>query len=270
MLTRRREQVGLILGLLVLNALLVWDLHRLWKGYQSRIEWVYARAAQRPAATPVSPLSHVAETQAFTEISSRNLFSPQRATRHPEEKEAQAPELPLLFGTMDLGEGRFALMAPGGQTSSASKRVLPGEEIGGYKLVSIAGAQVVVTWQDKNFTIDVSESARRVPRVVERTVSAGAPARTTTPSASASSRVTTVESATPSASNPLAAGAQRGKFNPAGTNAPPGAPPDAPPGTVMGGKQKVVKPTPFGDQVFWVDVEPTQNSTGQTQEKKVQ
>jgi len=35
---------------------------------------------------------------------------------------------------------------------------------------------------------------------------------------------------------------------------PPGASPDTPPGTVVGGKRKVLLPTPFGTLVQWQDV----------------
>jgi len=262
MLARRREQVGLIAGLLVLNALLVWDLHRLWKGYQSRIEWVHAGAAQRPAAPPVSPQSHEAETQAFVEISSRNLFSPQRTSWKPADEEAKAPEPPLLFGTMNLGEGWFALMAPGGQSAAVSKRVLPGEEIGGYKLVSIAGAQVVVEWGERKITLDVSESARRVPRVIDKTASVGstapAPASRAPTGFAATGGVPTVASSSSSTST---SGARQG-FGPAGFNAPPGASADAPAGTTIAGKRKVVNKTPFGDEVFWVDDTHPTNAAG--------
>ena len=140
-----------------------------------------------------------------------------------------------------------------------SKKVVPGEEIGGYKLVSIANSQVVVEWGEKKFTIDVSESARRVPRIIDRTASAKAerPASAppvTTAGASAP-RVTSVAPTASTASNKPASG-----YNP------PGADPDAPVGTVVAGRRKVVVPTPFGPQIEWQPVEqagaptPNQNS----------
>jgi hypothetical protein len=273
MITRRREQVSLILGLIALNASLVWDLHRLWKGYRERIEWIYAGKGERPAATSVSAASRTPEQQSFVAICDRDLFNPKRSMPKPAEQEAKVPDLPLLFGTMNLGDGWFALMSPGGQPAAVSKRVLPGEEIGGYKLVSIGISQVVVEWREKKFTIDLSESARRVPRIVERTVSsaASAPARTVEPPASATNvgHVTSAGSAPASATSPFPTSASRGKFNPAGYNAPAGATVDAPAGTVLGGKRKEVYKTPFGDEVLWVDVEQGQNSGGQTPEKKV-
>jgi hypothetical protein len=263
MITRRREQVSLILGLIALNAFLVWELDRLWNGYRERIEWIYAGKGEQRTATPSSAASRTPEQQSFVAICDRDLFNPKRAMPKPEEKEAKVPDLPLLFGTMNLGDGWCALMAPGGQPTPVSKRVLPGEEIGGYKLVSIAGSQVVVEWSEKRFTIDVSESARRVPRIVEKTVStvtAASPPKSPIPVVSAGiGSATTI--ASPIHSTETSGGRQG--FSPAGYNAPQGAPVDAPDGTVLNGKRKVIRKTPFGDQVWWEDVKPSTNTTGE-------
>ena len=138
-------------------------------------------AAARSGSTPArrhSLLPHprpaepgAGQPQSFVEIVDRNVFSPLRGSQPPQpQEEAKAPKPPLLFGTMNLGNGWFALMAPGDQPSPASKRVLPGEEIGGYKLVSIGTSNVVIEWQEKKITLDISESARRAP--IEKTASA--------------------------------------------------------------------------------------------------
>jgi hypothetical protein len=142
---------------------------------------------------------------------------------------------------MNLGNGWFALMAPGDQSSPASKRVLPGEEIGGYKLVSIGTSNVVIEWQEKKITLDISESARRGP--IEKTASASArPAPVTTAGSGANSAMPV---------SPFVGGA--GITSPA-RSAPPGASPEVPPGTIIGGKQKVLVPTPFGVIPVWQDV----------------
>jgi hypothetical protein len=263
MITRRREQVSLILGLIALNAILVWDLHRLWEGYRERIEWIYAGKGERPAATSVGSAGRTPEQQSFVAICDRDLFNPKRSMPKPQEQEVKVPDLPLLFGTMNLGDGWFALMSPGGQPAAVSKRVLPGEEIGGYKLVSIGISQVVVEWREKKFTIDLSESARRVPPIVEKTVSsvsAASPPKSPTPVVSAGSgSATTVASSIHSTET----SSGRPGFSPAGFNAPQGAPVDAPAGTAINGKRKVVHKTPFGDQVWWEDVTPPTNTTGE-------
>lgn len=264
MLTRRREQIILLAGLLVLNAILGGYLYRLWRGYRSRTQWIYSGTVPGPAAS-ASPAPAAPPPQSFAEIVNRNLFTPERASQSPDQQ-VKRPDLPLFYGAMNLGDGWFALMALADQPSAVSKRVLPGEEIGSYKLVSIAGSQVVVEWGEKTFTLDVWESSRRVPRVVERmertpTARTAAPPPTST----GPGRVTTVA---PAAAPSSVFEAERRKFSPAGYNAPPGATVDAPAGTVVGGKRKVVNRTPFGDQVFWVDAQPSASATGKENEKK--
>lgn len=264
MLTRRREQLVLLFGLIALNALWGWYLHRLWIGYRGHTQWIYAPIAAGSAATLTASPRAPAGAQSFTEIVDRNLFTPDR-TSHPPNENVKAPELPLLYGTMNLGDGWFALMASGDQSSGLSRRVVPGEKIGGYTLVSLSSSQVEVEWGGKKFTIDVSESARRVPRVIEKTAKTSAAHPVETPPANVRS-TTPVTSVAP-VSRP-AASDEKTKSSAAGYNAPAGAPPDAPAGTIFGGKRKVVNPTPFGDQVSWVDVESSEKSAGKESEKK--
>ena len=242
MLGRRREQILIISGLIGLNILLGWSLGRLWKDYRSRTQWLYVGASAHPAATLAAGPRQAGQPQSFVEIVDRNLFSPLRGSQPPQppQEEAKAPKLPLLFGTMNLGKGRFALMAPGDQPSAASKRVLPGEDIGGYKLVSIGTSNVVLEWQEKKITLDIFESARRPPGSVERTVNARvAPG----PRAGAA----------PNPGTPGTPGFARGASPPSPVLGPPGAPPDAPFGTVIDGRRKVLVPTPFGALVQWQD-----------------
>jgi len=243
MLARRREQIVIVLGLVGLNILLGWFLGQCWKDYRRRTEWLYASDSARPLATPAAGLNQEAgQPQSFVEIVDRNVFSPLRGSQPPQPQEgAKAPKPPLLFGTMNLGNGWFALMAPGDQSSPASKRVLPGEEIGGYKLVSIGTSNVVIEWQEKKITLDISESARRGP--IEKTASASArPAPVTTAGSGANPAMP---------ESPFVRGA--GITSPA-RSAPSGASPEVPPGTIIGGKQKVLVPTPFGVIPVWQDV----------------
>ncbi|HEV2495147.1 MAG TPA: hypothetical protein VG204_18965 [Terriglobia bacterium] len=255
MLSRRREQIVLLLGLIVLNALLAWDVRRLWQDYQQRTRWIHAATPPKSTPPATAPSQGALPTQSFAEIVDRNMFTPERTSQSPKD-EVKAPELPVLYGTMSLGEGWFALMAPGDQGASGfSKRVGVGEEIGGYKLISISGSRVEVEWNGKTFHIDAADSVRRARSVASavRAEPVPTPARDSA-SASGGPRVTMV--GTPSsASGPVSSGTSRQRSNVASNGPPPGAPPDAPAGTVIGGKRKVVNPTPFGDQVFWVDAD---------------
>jgi hypothetical protein len=243
MLGRHREQILIIGGLIGLNVLLSWFLGRLWKDYRSRTQWLYA-GASAPSRAPLAAGSNRTEQpQSFVEIVDRNVFSPLRGSPPPQPAEAaNAPKLPILFGTMNLGSGRFALMAPGDQASPVSKRVLPGEEIGGYKLVSIGTSNVVLEWQEKKITLDISESARLVPGIVEKTASPSLHPAPMTTAGSTTGLGTTVA---PLVVGPTASAARSSM---------PGAFPDVPEGTLVGGKRKVVVPTPFGPLVQWEDV----------------
>jgi hypothetical protein len=245
-LAKRREQILVIVGLIGLNVLLGWSLERLWKDYRQRAQWLYASPPAQPPATFKAGSDQARQPQSFVEIVDRDVFSPLRGSAPPQpHEEAKPPRLPRLFGTMNLGNGRFALMAPADQTAPASKRVLPGEEIGGYKLVSIGTSNVVLEWQEKKFTLDIFESARGVPGNFERTAGARS-------GGGATGGSPVLNTMRPVASTPTA-----GLSPPIPQSAPSVVAPEVPPGTVVGGKRKVVLPTPFGSMVQWEDVGPS-------------
>jgi hypothetical protein len=240
---RRREQILIIVGLIGLNILLGWFLGQLRKDYRNRTQWLYGGAPAQPPATRAAGSNQGGQPQSFVEIVDRNVFNPLRGSPPPQpQEEAKAPKLPFLFGTMNLGNGWFALMAPGDQSSPVSKRVLPGGEIGGYKLVSVGTSNVVLEWQEKKITLDISESARRLPSNFERTANARTAPRPT------------AGGPAPTAIGPTAPVSGAGLPPPVPQIGPPGASPDAPPGTVVGGKRKVLVQTPFGTLVQWQDV----------------
>lgn len=259
MLTRRREKIIVLLGLVALNLGFGWILSHCWKDYQARTQWIYAQTSTE-AGAPGAEQRISGTAQSFADIVNRTIFRPERTNELPAES-VKMPELPLLYGTMNLGDGTFAMMAPADQTNGLSKPVHPGEEVGGFKLISIGDSQVVVGWNEKQFTVNVWESARKLPRIVEKP----APTAPSTPpaaarsSASAASRVTTVAPATDSSDMTAAA---RKRWSPAGLDAPPGAPVDAPAGTVLGGKRKVVARTPFGTNIYWEAVEQAPKAAG--------
>lgn len=255
MFARRQEQIIVFLLLVAANAALGWYLHRQWNNYQTRVAWIYGGVAPvRPPAVSASRASN-AEAQTFAEIVNRNLFRPDRSNESAAEN-VKMPELPYLYGTMNLGSGSFSLMSPGDQPPGLAKRVVPGDEIGGYKLVSISGSQVIVQWGEKKVSIDVSESARRIPRIKELAAAPRTSAQAPVGGTSAA-QVTTVA---PTDGNSGQGSGKSTAF--AGFGAPPGAAADAPVGTVINGKRKVKRPTMFGDTYWWEDVTPTKPPTG--------
>ena len=253
MLARRREQILIIAGLIGLNILLGWSWGRLWKGYRRSTQWLYASAPAQPPATLKAGPNQAGQPQRFVEIVDRNVFNPLRGTPPPQpQEEAPPPKLPFLFGTMNLGSGRFALMAPADQPSATSRRVLPGQEIGGYKLVSIGTSNVVLEWQDKKITLDIFESARSNPGNAQRTASARYAGGGATAGYSA-----------PSTMRPTAVVSVAGPRPPVPQAGPPVTSPEVTPGTVVGGKRMVVVTTPFGPVNQWQDVNPSASQAPQ-------
>ena len=240
---------------MALNVLLGWLLVVRWKEYRNSIQWLSQRVAPQRALASATGSNQAGKPSSFVDIVDRNVFSPLRGSVPAQAKEeAKAPRLPVLFGTMNLGSGRFALMSPGDQSPPLSKRILPGEEIGGYKLVSIGTSNVVVEWQDKRTTLEITApvAVPRVPRVIERTANVRTGAGTTPGSAPGTSPVVV-----PNAGVGASATGRTGQ---------PGSEPNVPVGTVVGGKRKVVVSSPFGPLVQWQDVNasgsPTPQQTG--------
>jgi len=249
MLGRRREQI-LILGALIgLNILLGWFLVLCWKEYRARTQWLSRTPAAQHALAGGRGVGLARQVQSFVEIVDRNLFSPLRGAAPPQPAEAaKAPKLPILFGTMDLGNGRFALMSPADQSPPLSKRILPGEDIGGYKLLTVGASNVVLEWQEQQITLEITEPTSHSPSNVERTANL----RSGATGGGTPSQVSTVGSVSGGA-NPSTA---------ASLGAPAG-PQDVPAGTVVGGKRKVVVQTPFGSSVQWQDVGPAKSQEPQ-------
>lgn len=252
MLGRKRELIFIVGGLVALNVLLGWLLVGYWKEYRNSTQWLSQGVAPQLAPASVAGSNRAGQPSSFVDIVDRNVFSPLRGSvlaQAPEE--AKAPRLPVLFGTMDLGSGRFALMSPGDQSPPISKRVLSGEEIGGYKLVLIGTSNVVVEWQNKRTTLEITAPppVPRVPGVIERTANLR-PGVGPTPASAPGAAPVVVPNAGLGASA-------------AGRTGQPGSEPDVPVGTVVGGKRKVVVISPFGPLVQWQDVNATGAQTPQ-------
>jgi hypothetical protein len=252
------------MGLLALNTMLGWVWYREWQAFKSRTQWIYTGPTAESAEATTSQTA-AGIPQSFTEIVERNLFHPDRTSPGGQEG-IGAAEPPVLYGTMNLGAQWFALMAPAEQAATGVfKRVYPGEEIGGYKLVEIRGTEVVVESGGTTLTLNVAESSRRVARSPEKTPAARPAAPRPTGGARPASPVTT---AAPVVGTRQATTDERRKFGPAGYNAPPGAPVDAPAGTVFRGKRKVVRRTPFGEQIWWEEIERPEPQDERQDEKK--
>jgi hypothetical protein len=126
----------------------------------------------------------------WTRVSDQNLFSFDRndlAIAAPVTPLATGP-MPVLFGTMSLGEGPVALLAAGEVGDRRDSRPYSvGQTIGGWLLVEVANKSVVVESGGIRTTILMNDPTAQVPRGTGRTIAAG----------SATPQVSTVGAASP-------------------------------------------------------------------------
>jgi hypothetical protein len=130
-----------------------------------------------------------AGNQDWTLVSDQNLFSFDRndlAIAAPVTPVATGP-MPVLFGTMSLGEGPVALLAAGEGGARDSRPYSVGQTIGGWLLVEVANKSVVVESGGIRTTILMNDPTAQVPRGTGRTIAAG----------SATPQVSTVGAASP-------------------------------------------------------------------------
>ena len=136
----------------------------IYGGFEFRSQWVAAKARQAgmpgpaPKAGPPPAIAPLPQAPAvlpsgYAPIAINTLFDPSRnpnvappplpAPPPPEEP----PALPSLHGSMDLGDGPFAMMSESGATAYSEVRA--GGMIGPFKLVSFNRREFEVEWKGK-------------------------------------------------------------------------------------------------------------------------
>ncbi|MBI1956006.1 MAG: hypothetical protein HYS38_06390 [Acidobacteria bacterium] len=151
-------------GVLAVAAIwLAWRLVAEWGRANLRYAALAQANAQASAALlpslPRSPLPPIQE------IVAQNLFSPDRNNNLAQEKQAAPSPVPVVFGTMKLGEAYEVLLAEGGSSAGRGfRRVKQGEEFNGYTVVEIRDEKVVLEFAGQKTTVDVYQSANSVPR----------------------------------------------------------------------------------------------------------
>ena len=241
---RRRQLLLWHTGLVVAALLLGWRLAAEWR-HTNQLRYA---ASVPPSSASIAPLAPGVANQSLVfpgEIVAKNLFSPDRTSELAQPPAQQRPvsPLPVVFGTMKLGQHYEALMAesePGG--SRAFRRMKKGERLGDYTVVEIRENQVEVEYQGQRSTLDVYQSANSVPR---RQAAAAPAARPV------------VESAGSAPSQP----------SPSAQQPPRSVPPTIPTGssaatqpdpytriTIEGNRRKVERQTPFGTQVWYEEI----------------
>ncbi len=229
---RRRQLIVLHLGLALVAGGLAWRLAADWNRANLRYRVLSKASEPGAAGNPFSVAGY--EPLATQEIVEMNLFSPDRNNEGLQVEAGPRPPVPIVFGTMKLGESYEALMAERGSGGELGfQRVKTGQQMGSYKVLEIEDAQVVVEFQGQKTTIDVYQSARSVAPAPARPAAAAAPV---------------VESA----SAPAAAPSGPARSSPTATAAPqpPGATGDVRV-TIEGNRRKFERNTPFGVQTWY-------------------
>lgn len=251
-----RRQMAVINVVLLVAALgLAAKLRGDWRRANQRYAPLAATAqpAVPLAAPPAGKVTGAADLEV---IAQRNLFSPDRNNDLPKEivQRRPAPPEPLVIGTLNVGRGKIALMSESAATAGTmSRQVREGETFGGYQVVSIGDSVVVLEYEGQRKKVEVYTAAQQVP-APPSVAAAGRPAEPQV--------VSTASSAPPPATSQPApvtstgsTGVGPGPLVP-GTNFRLGTKDNLPAGTVIDNYRKVVRPTPFGNQVWWEPIKP--------------
>lgn len=239
-MTRRLRLLDL--GLLVVLALLSWQMRREWIWAHARTQKFLALRLQPVSVQPLTPLSKVAPLSAlaYAQAVMQNLFSRDRNAQVIIDPVAPPPEppvppFPVARGVM-LWDGVPPTVVLSERSGGEQKGYHPGDTIGEWKVVSVDSQYLVLGWNGKEFKKRLDELLDKTNLVADLPP---APAAAAPPPASASTN--------------LSNNAKTGPGLPMGDNSRgciPGDP--APSGTVVDGMRKVVTATPFGAGCQWV------------------
>lgn len=260
----KRKLLMLNLALLTLLVAGGFELHRRVEQARSRYEILRRFEAAKEAPAYPSPQAPGRVRQAdFLPIVDRMLFYQDRnaivEVEAPVEKVVERPALPVLSGVMNLGDGPIALLAD--DAKSDPRPVQAGEKVGEYTFLGFSGDKLKLAWQGEE--IEVSQdrlAAEPEPRGRSGSRAASSAGSTSSSPARRPAAANRRQSNRPEAKTQQAAADTRktigGRYN-IGTEIRPGvyrADPhdDSPAGTEFEGYRKVVNPTPFGNQSWWV------------------
>jgi hypothetical protein len=231
----------LALGALALG----WRFAVQWKAANQRYAQLAGRNPENTAALPVLPGIPELRRVSAGEVVAKNLFSPDRNNTLQQETAARVRQpVPVVFGTMKLGESYEALMSEAAQGGNRRfRRVKVGEQFAGYTVAEIRDEAVVVESEGQRTTVNVYESAKdAAPRVTP--APAGAPASAPVVESSANA------GPPPTPENTFPAGSVAPA---ASTGAPLVLPPDVTM-TIEGSRRRYVRRTPFGPQVWYEEI----------------
>lgn len=223
------------------------ELRRRWldaeKERQKALAVKPVAAAVASTAPPVAPNGGLSAAQYF-EVAEKFLFSKDRnpvvvvEEKAPPPPPKPMPDLPNVFGVMNLGLGPMVFMSVG-NTPQQSYKV--GDTIGEFKLTAASTKELTFTWEDKTVTKSVDELvARSKPAAPVAQVSAAAPAAPGRPDFTPAAPIKVPDNVKPAPGADIG-GERRGCL--------PGD--SSPAGTVVDGYKKVSYQYAFGPICYW-------------------
>ena len=236
----RRQFLFVNIVLMIAAILLSFRLAGEWRRANLRYAALESQTADAPAV--LLPIRRSRPFPATQEIVEMNLFSADRTSAliQAETEQPVSLQVPVVFGTINLGDAYEALMADRDQAATGKfQRVKTGERLGAYTVVEIVDEKVVIELEGQRTTLDVYQSANSVARPRPRSAQPASPV------------VESVGSALPRP----AASRQRGTAQrPASRGTTARQSPDVQV-TIEGNRRRFERQTIFGPQVWYEDIE---------------
>lgn len=172
-----------LLGLLILG---VAELIRRIRIADERYSMLETLPAKEAPAYPAPEAPRPVRPGEYMPVVDRLLFSEDRnpivEVEEPPKPVVERPELPLLVGVMNLGEGPIAMMSA--TSGGAPRPVMVGEKVGEFTFLGASGDKVVLEWAGQKIEVGESElvgaagSAPKAKPRAPRTSSARASSKT--------------------------------------------------------------------------------------------
>lgn len=173
----RRQLLLVNVVLSIAAALLIFRLAGEWSTANLRYAALEQQTEDAPAYLP--PVSQSRPVTAIRVIVEKNLFSADRNNILIQAEETVQPtsfQVPVVFGTIHLGDSYEALMAERSQAATGKfRRVKTGQRFGAYTVVEIQDEKVVIERQGQRTTLDVYQSANSIARQKARSAQPAAP-----------------------------------------------------------------------------------------------
>lgn len=226
-MTLRKQDLLLNLFLMLSLGSLGWKLHNDWRTYAAQ-NGPQGLDVHSMSGVSLPPLSAAPD---YTAAARQNPFHPERndVIEQPAAQARPTGPPPLIYGSIIMGDTRFALMA--NEQSPKPEKVLEGDTFEGYKLVEVLPESVVLESSAGRSEVMFYNSLMRLHRQTGKTVATAAPrAATATSVASSTSGATSAQTDMASTGLPNPAAGENSRATPA---------PAVPPG-------KELLDTPFG------------------------